>query len=197
MNGYPFVVGNLGQISRFFEMQPQQLSEEQWAKYLDNKVFAALDVFLVDPGGLVYLALRKREPAKGLWWCIGGERTRGSAIRADAAGIIYRKLRVRIEPMAFELLDADDVIFGHRLQEPQVHGLHAACTVLYARVSRPVAEAIVSDPAEHELGAWFDLRSVRADVLAPPVGGVASHFHERMARYAEQLSELFRNRVNR
>lgn len=117
--GEHFVTGEFP----FYKTQ-KRLPDDVYGQALDRFVISTLDLVVLSPKGEMFLGKRSWEPAKDVFWIVGGARNRGESFEETAARNLKRELGIELEPSRFQKLGFYSLAFAKRRQLPEENGTH-------------------------------------------------------------------------
>lgn len=151
------------------------LSDEDYAKVLDNIVITCADCLVINKNKIL-LGKRTYEPQPD-WWIIGGRMRPGESFETAAARNTKREIGLDIKPSRFRYFSAYSSVWARRAQAPQDHGSHTISIIMILEISNTEAEAI-------KLGEGFEkIQWIKPkDIIAR-----AKEFHPELVSYARDL----------
>lgn len=124
-----------------FVSHAERVSDEEYARILDNVVVSCVDCVLVHRGHML-IGFRASEPYVG-WWVIGGRMRPGERFEETAQRVTERETGLHItDPSRFEYLNTISYVWTRRAQPPQHHGCHMIGSNLIVILSDEEASSI-------------------------------------------------------
>jgi len=163
-----FVTGN-------FKSHATYLSDEDYAKVLDNVVIACVDCILVNKDGEMLLGKRTFEPQPD-WWIVGGRMQPGESFELAATRILKRELSLAIAPSRFHYLATYSFVWARRAESPQENGSHTISIIMVAQL-KDAEIAKITPNKEHEKLQWIQPKKVLRE----------TSFHPGLRKYARDL----------
>lgn len=164
-------MGNHFEIGKFpFDKTEKRLPDEIYARALDRLVISCLDVAVLNPAGELFLGKRAWEPAKDLFWIVGGARDRGESFEETAARHCEHELGIVVEPSRFQQLGSYSYAFAKRRQPPEDNGSHTDSVVFTIRLNDAEASTIRPNEEYSEV-RWIRPSDVvqRTDEFQPAI----------------------------
>lgn len=120
----------------------KRLPDEIYSRALDRFIISTLDIAVFNPAGELFLGKRAWEPAKDLFWIIGGARNRGESFEETAQRLCKAELGLEIDPQRFQALDFYSYAFPRRRQVPEENGVHTDTHVFSVQLTDAETEAL-------------------------------------------------------
>ena len=148
-------MGQHFEIGEFpFDKTEKRLPDEVYARALDRLVISTLDIAVLNPAGEIFLGKRAWEPAKDLFWIIGGTRNRGESFEETAVRYCRHELGIEIEPARFREVGFYYYAFAKRRQAPENNGVHTDSSVFAIRLT-DVEVAAIKPNEEYSEVRWL------------------------------------------
>lgn len=160
-----------------FEKTVKRLPDDVYGQALDRFVISTLDLVVANPKGEIFLGKRAWEPAKNVFWIVGGARNRGESFEETAARNLKRELGVELEPSRFQKLGFYSLAFEKRRQAPEENGTHTDSHVYTVQLTD--AEVAALKPNEEYLeNMWILPEDIvkRADEFHPAIVQVCKDY---------------------
>ncbi len=109
------------------------VDDEIYASALDHLVLACVDAVVLFEGR-VLIGKRVVEPQPD-WWIIGGRMRKGDLYQEAAVRNMKRELQVEFAPDRFNFLNAYNLLWDKRAQEPTTHGCHMLSITMYLQLT--------------------------------------------------------------
>lgn len=153
-----------------FHKTEKKLPDDIYGRALDRFVISALDVLVVRQSGEILLGKRSWEPAKDVFWIIGGARNRGEYFEETASRHVKRELGIPIDPNRFRMLGCYSLAFAKRRQHPEEHGVHTDSHVFVTNLTDSEVAAIQLNE-EYQESKWIMPKEVvkQSDTFHPAV----------------------------
>jgi ADP-ribose pyrophosphatase YjhB (NUDIX family) len=158
-----------------FQSHATWLSEEDYAKVLDNIVIACVDCILVNDKREMLLGKRNIEPAP-TWWIVGGRMKPGESFKTAAARNVKRELNLSIDPVRFHYFDTYSFVWARRAQPPKDNGCHTVSITMKLNIDEAEIRQIKPNE-EYEKIQWIKPEKILAN----------SSFHPGIQKCAEDL----------
>lgn len=129
---------------------PAHLPQDEYDRIVDRMVIACVDLIPVYKGTFL-LSLRKNEPAKGLWYPIGGRIYKGERLQEAAARKLKEEIGVELSPSKFRFCAADETIFHGKGTDQNRHSVNIVYVV---ELENLPTEHL--DTAQLDEVRWFD-----------------------------------------
>ena len=167
------------------------LSDEDYAKVLDNVVITCVDICVVNMEGKILLGKRTWYPLPD-WFIIGGRMKTGESFNEAASRNIKRELGLNISPDRFERLWEYSMAWAKRAQSPQENGSHTVSIAMLLKLY-PHEEMEIKHNEEYESVKWVQVDEIINDLsLHPALNQLAKKVNEK----SHHLSEIFWGRAN-
>ena len=147
-----------------FHATEKRLPDEIYARALDRVVVSMLDVVVINPSGELFLGKRAWEPAKDLFWIIGGARNRGESFEETAEGHCKHELGIEVGPARFQEVGFYSYAFAKRRQNPEGNGIHTDSTVFAVQLT--TEEVMMLKPNEE----YSEVMWIRPEEVAQRAG---------------------------
>ncbi|MBI1984977.1 MAG: NUDIX domain-containing protein [Candidatus Wildermuthbacteria bacterium] len=161
------------------------MPDDIWFLVQDSIVISCADalVIQVSPQAEAFILLGKRtyEPAKGLWWCIGGRKNPGESHEEGAARNVKRELGITIDPLRFKFLGSYSLVWAKRRHGPQEHGVHDDSNVSVVFLTDGEKGRITPNKEYSEV-RWFSIQEIL---------GQSSEFHPAIVKMCQDFLEKF------
>ena len=137
-----------------FHATAKKLPDDAYGQALDRFVISTLDLVVANSAGEILLGKRAWEPAKDVFWIVGGARDRGESFEETAVRHLKRELGIELEPMRFWEIGFYSLAFAKRRQAPEDHGTHTDSHVYAVQLSDAEVTAIKPNE-EYSATIWI------------------------------------------
>lgn len=142
-----------------FVSHAERLDEAAYAKVLDNIVVACVDVVVMCEDQIL-LGRRTQEPAKGMYWVMGGRMKPGETPHQTGCRILRRELALDVKlSRLFDLNTAISYAFARREQQPLNQGCHML-GLYFLLVITPKERDAITRTAEFSELRWIPARQI-------------------------------------
>ncbi|MBP6865959.1 MAG: NUDIX domain-containing protein [Candidatus Pacebacteria bacterium] len=128
------------------------LSDDEYAKCLDNVVKVSIDTFITNEKGEVLLGERIHWPVKGLW-CFGGRMIPREEFKETVVRNIQRELGYEIQDTAnIELVGWYSFVWEKRREAPTENGFHDL--LIFMKYTLPSDTEFTNDKTHTQIN-WY------------------------------------------